>query len=53
MIISVFRFGHQDKITAIDALSRERAVTSGGRDSSLRVWKIIEESQLVFNAHSM
>ena len=53
MSISIFRFGHQDKITAIDSLSRERAVTSGGRDASIRIWKIIEESQLVFNAHSM
>ena len=28
---------------------RERCVTSGGRDGSVRVWKIVEESQLVFN----
>lgn len=43
------RFGHQDKITGIDAGLRERAVTSGGRDGSVRIWKIVEESQLVFN----
>jgi len=52
MLISP-RFGHQDKITAIDSLSRERCVTAGGRDASVRIWKILEESQLVFNAHTM
>ena len=38
-------------MTAIDSLSRDRAATSGGRDRSLRVWKVVEESQLVFNGH--
>lgn len=46
-----FRLGHHDSITSIDALNRERAITSGGRDNSIRVWKIVEESQLVFNGH--
>jgi len=45
------RLGHQDAITSIDALTRERAITSGGRDTSVRIWKIPEESQLVFNGH--
>ena len=45
------RLGHQDSITSIDALTRERAVTSGGRDISIRLWKIPDESQLVFNGH--
>ena len=44
------RFGHEDSITAIDSLTRDRAVSAGGRDRSLRVWKVVEESQLVFNA---
>ena len=43
------RFGHEDSVTAIDSLSRDRAVTAGGRDRTLRVWKVVEESQLVFN----
>lgn len=46
------RLGHQDAITSIDAMGRERATTSGGRDTSIRIWKIAEESQLVFNGHS-
>lgn len=44
------RFGHQDKVLGIDSLSKERCITCGARDRSLRLWKIPEESQLVFNA---
>lgn len=44
----MYRFGHQDKITSIDALSKERCITSGSRDRTCRLWKIVEESQLVF-----
>ena len=46
----ILRFGHQDRITGIDAGIRERVLTSGGRDGTVRIWKIVEESQLVFNA---
>ncbi|EDO27894.1 predicted protein [Nematostella vectensis] len=42
-------FGHQDAVTGIDSLSRDRAATAGGRDRTLRIWKVVEESQLVFN----
>lgn len=45
------RYGHHDCITAIDSLTRERAVTCGGRDRSVRIWKIVEESQLIFHGH--
>ena len=45
-------FGHQDIITAIDFFIKERAITSGGRDSSVRIWKIVEESQLVFQGNN-
>ena len=41
-------FGHQEIITSIDMLIKEKAITSGGFDSSLRLWKIAEETQLVF-----
>lgn len=33
-------------------MARERAITSGGSDRSMRIWKIVEESQLVYNGHS-
>ena len=41
-------FGHQDKITDLDALRAETAVSSGGRDKSVRFFKIADETQLVF-----
>ncbi|KAF2073006.1 hypothetical protein CYY_005684 [Polysphondylium violaceum] len=41
------RYGHQSPITAIDALSRERCVTVS-TDQTCRIWKIPEESQLIF-----
>lgn len=43
-------FGHADVITAIDAISPERAV-SCGLDRSVRYWKVPEETQLVFHGH--
>ncbi|KAG0244878.1 pre-rRNA processing protein [Actinomortierella wolfii] len=41
-------FGHQDSIMAVDSLAKEHCVTVGGRDRTVRLWKIVEESQLVF-----
>ena len=41
-------FGHQAPVLGIDALHRETAVSVGGRDKSVRYWKVPEESQLVF-----
>ncbi|XP_076259454.1 U3 small nuclear riboprotein factor 55K [Rhynchophorus ferrugineus] len=42
-------FGHQDMVASIDSLYRDRVVTSGGHD--LRIWKITEETQLIYNGH--
>ena len=41
-------FGHQDFVMSIDSLREETAVTCGGRDRTVRYWKIIDETQLVF-----
>lgn len=41
-------FGHQDTITSLDALRGEFALSAGGQDRTVRYWKIVEESQLVF-----
>lgn len=41
-------FGHQDEVVDIAALAQERCVSVGGRDRTARVWKVAEESQLVF-----
>lgn len=35
----------------MDALSKERALTSGGNDKTLRIWKIVDEAQLIYNGH--
>ncbi|KAJ2357474.1 pre-rRNA processing protein, partial [Coemansia erecta] len=43
-------FGHQDGVSAIDALQREQTVTVGCRDKTVRLWKIADEAQLVFRA---
>jgi len=36
-------------VLGIDSFIKERCVTCGARDRSVRMWKIVEESQLVFN----
>lgn len=41
-------FGHQDCILDLDALRAETAVSVGGRDKTVRFWKIVDETQLVF-----
>lgn len=41
-------FGHQDQIASIDTLIRERCVSVGSRDRTARVWKIVDETQLVY-----
>lgn len=41
-------FGHQDFVMSVDSLRGETAVTCGGRDRTVRYWKIIDETQLVF-----
>ena len=41
------RYGHQSPIQSIDSLVRERAVTCGA-DRTVRLWKVVDESQLVF-----
>lgn len=41
-------FGHQDEIVDVDALAQERCVSVGARDRTARLWKVMEETQLVF-----
>jgi ribosomal RNA-processing protein 9 len=45
-------FGHQAEVLSLDALRGER-VLSAGADRTCRVWKIPEESQLVFRGHCL
>jgi ribosomal RNA-processing protein 9 len=41
-------FGHQDSVPSIASFTSERCVSVGSRDRSARVWKIVDETQLVF-----
>jgi ribosomal RNA-processing protein 9 len=41
-------FGHEDSIVDIVGLAGEKCVSVGARDRSARMWKIVEENQLVF-----
>jgi len=41
-------FGHQDHILGVDSLRGETCVSVGARDTTLRYWKIADETQLVF-----
>jgi len=41
-------FGHQDGCGDIDALAQERCVSVGAKDRTARLWRIVEETQLVF-----
>jgi len=41
-------FGHQDSVVDVDSLAMERCVSVGSRDRTARLWKVVEETQLVF-----
>jgi len=41
-------YGHQSNIHSMDALVRERCITCS-YDKTVRLWKIVEESQLQFS----
>jgi len=42
-------FGHQDGVCQLDMLSKPRVLSCGGQDRTVRIFKVMEESQLVFN----
>jgi WD40 repeat protein len=43
-------YGHQAEVLGIDSLNAERAVSCG--DTSCHVWKVVEQSQLIFHGHN-
>ncbi|KAI1827535.1 WD40 repeat-like protein [Xylaria intraflava] len=45
-------FGHADSAVDVDALALERLVSVGSRDRTVRLWKVADETQLVFRASS-
>ncbi len=45
-------FGHQSGVVSVDCLAGERPLTAGGFDRSVRIFKVPEETHLVFNGHT-
>lgn len=41
-------FGHQDEVVDVACLALERCVSVGARDRTARLWKVVEQTQLVF-----
>ncbi|OJJ44682.1 hypothetical protein ASPZODRAFT_153581 [Penicilliopsis zonata CBS 506.65] len=45
-------FGHQDNVTSVAAMTIDQCVSVGARDRTARLWKVVDESQLVFRGGS-
>ena len=45
-------FGHQDHVTAVAAMGIDQCVSVGSRDRTARLWKVVDETQLVFHCDS-
>ncbi|KAE8148559.1 WD40-repeat-containing domain protein [Aspergillus avenaceus] len=45
-------FGHQDHISSLAAMAFDQCVSVGARDRTARVWKVVDESQLIFRGGS-
>lgn len=41
-------FGHQEEVLDVASLSLERCISVGARDRTARLWKVVEQTQLVF-----
>lgn len=41
-------FGHQDEVVDVASLALERCISVGARDRTARLWKVVEQTQLVF-----
>jgi hypothetical protein len=41
-------FGHQDEVVDVAALAQERCISVGARDRTAQLWKVLNETQLVF-----
>ena len=45
-------FGHQDNVSAVASMMTDQCVSVGARDRSARLWKVVDETQLVFRGES-
>ena len=41
-------FGHQDHVVDLASLALERCVSVGARDRTARLWKVVDQTQLIF-----
>lgn len=46
-------FGHQDHILGVASMITDQCVSVGSRDRTARLWKVVDETQLVFRAGGM
>ncbi|EGE06057.1 ribosomal RNA-processing protein 9 [Trichophyton equinum CBS 127.97] len=46
-------FGHQDHVLGVASMITDQCVSVGSRDRTARLWKVIDETQLVFRAGGM
>lgn len=45
-------FGHQDNVTSVASMMTDQCVSVGARDRTARLWKVVDETQLVFRGES-
>ncbi|KAL4775531.1 WD40-repeat-containing domain protein [Aspergillus nidulans var. acristatus] len=45
-------FGHQDNVASVAAMTIDQCISVGARDRTARLWKVVEESQLIFRGGS-
>ncbi|KAL2833436.1 WD40-repeat-containing domain protein [Aspergillus cavernicola] len=45
-------FGHQDNVTSLAAMTIDQCISVGARDRTARLWKVVEESQMIFRGGS-
>ncbi|KAL4921278.1 WD40-repeat-containing domain protein [Aspergillus aurantiobrunneus] len=45
-------FGHQDNVASLAAMAIDQCISVGARDRTARLWKVVEESQLIFRGGS-
>ncbi|KAI5301089.1 pre-rRNA processing protein [Ascosphaera pollenicola] len=41
-------FGHQDHVVSVDSMAIDQCVSVGARDRTARLWKVVDETQLIF-----
>lgn len=46
-------FGHQDQVVDVASLALERCISVGARDRTARLWKVVDQTQLVFRGGGM